>query len=338
MNSIILAGRADLCALGRAHLYDPILDAARRRGPGLLRAGRAGRLRGRPAAASRRPAAPTARSRGSSCSARRAPGTRHARWRPRNDHVYGSWSAARLYAARWQPLAPDVITALRSRRPTADADDDAAPTVSSEPTDREHALSSALGRPRGRRHRGERRPGSLGRLPIEHLQRYRLRGRDLPRTARRRARAGPAAYPTVADCPGPVDLAMIMVGADRVPAAIDDCVAAGVRVADHLRERLRRDRCGGRRTAGGGGPPRRAGGCGCSDPTASARWASRPGRSRRSHRCSRPTTRLVNGLDRLRQPERGTRLRRGQPRVRARSRPRLDRQHRQRGGRRPRST
>jgi anthraniloyl-CoA monooxygenase len=34
VNSIILAGRADLCALGRAHLYDPAwtLHAASRRG------------------------------------------------------------------------------------------------------------------------------------------------------------------------------------------------------------------------------------------------------------------------------------------------------------------
>ena len=35
VNSLILAGRADLCALARAHLYDPQVDAARRRRPGL---------------------------------------------------------------------------------------------------------------------------------------------------------------------------------------------------------------------------------------------------------------------------------------------------------------
>ncbi len=37
--------------------------------------------------------------------------------------------------------------------------------------------------------------------------------------------------PSVASCDGPVDLAMIMVSAPRVPDAVADCVAAGVRVA-----------------------------------------------------------------------------------------------------------
>ena len=40
VNSILLAGRADLCALGRTHLYDPKLDPARRRRAGVRRAGR----------------------------------------------------------------------------------------------------------------------------------------------------------------------------------------------------------------------------------------------------------------------------------------------------------
>ena len=64
VNSLVLAGRADLCALGRAHLYDPswTLHAAIEQdydGPGAVWP-----TRGGPAAASRRPGAPTARSRG----------------------------------------------------------------------------------------------------------------------------------------------------------------------------------------------------------------------------------------------------------------------------------
>ena len=37
VNSLLLAGRTDLCALGRPHLYDPQLDPARGRRTGLHR-------------------------------------------------------------------------------------------------------------------------------------------------------------------------------------------------------------------------------------------------------------------------------------------------------------
>jgi anthraniloyl-CoA monooxygenase len=83
VNSLILAGRADLCALGRAHLYDPnwTLHAAAAQGyagpgapwPVQWQAG------SRPPASGRtdgpRPRLELIRARG-------APGTRHARWRP----------------------------------------------------------------------------------------------------------------------------------------------------------------------------------------------------------------------------------------------------------------
>ena len=65
VNSILLAGRADLCALGRAHLYDPnwTLHAAAEQGydgpAAVLAAAVAGR-----AAAGRRPAGPTDPGRG----------------------------------------------------------------------------------------------------------------------------------------------------------------------------------------------------------------------------------------------------------------------------------
>ena len=65
VNSLILAGRADLCALGRTHLYDPqwTLHAAAEQG--YAGPGAAGRGRSPRAAAGRRPGAPTAPGRGS---------------------------------------------------------------------------------------------------------------------------------------------------------------------------------------------------------------------------------------------------------------------------------
>lgn len=75
------------------------------------------------------------------------------------------------------------------------------------------------------------RPGALGLLPVEFLTRYGYAGRILPVRPGGGEVAGVAAYPSVAACPGPVDLAMIMVGAANVLAAVDDCVQAGVPVA-----------------------------------------------------------------------------------------------------------
>lgn len=75
------------------------------------------------------------------------------------------------------------------------------------------------------------RPGALGLLPVEFLTRYGYAGRILPVRPGGGEVAGVAAYPSVAACPGPVDLAMIMVGAANVLAAVDDCVRAGVPVA-----------------------------------------------------------------------------------------------------------
>ena len=67
VNSIILAGRADLCALGRAHLYDPnwTLHAAAEQGYDGPGRGMARAVAGR-AAGRRRPGAPTGRGRGCS--------------------------------------------------------------------------------------------------------------------------------------------------------------------------------------------------------------------------------------------------------------------------------
>ncbi len=82
VNSILLAGRADLCALGRPHLYDPhwTLHAAAEQGY----AGPACAWPDPFAAGSRRPQ--TGRTDGPrprlELVRRGAPGTRHARWRP----------------------------------------------------------------------------------------------------------------------------------------------------------------------------------------------------------------------------------------------------------------
>jgi acetate---CoA ligase (ADP-forming) len=75
------------------------------------------------------------------------------------------------------------------------------------------------------------RAGALGRLPVDFLQRYGYAGRVLPVRPDGAAVAGLPSYTSLRDCPPPVDLAMIMVAAERVPAAVEDCVAAGVPVA-----------------------------------------------------------------------------------------------------------
>lgn len=79
------------------------------------------------------------------------------------------------------------------------------------------------------------RAGALGRLPVTFLQRYGYRGRILPVHPTAETVLGLPAYASVRaarDATGePVDLALVMVAAARVPDAIDDCAAAGVPVA-----------------------------------------------------------------------------------------------------------
>lgn len=75
------------------------------------------------------------------------------------------------------------------------------------------------------------RPGALGRLPIQFLHRYGYPGSIYPIRPDAMPVLGLPSYRRVADCPVPIDLAMILLGADRVPAAVDDCVSAGVPAA-----------------------------------------------------------------------------------------------------------
>jgi acyl-CoA synthetase (NDP forming) len=79
------------------------------------------------------------------------------------------------------------------------------------------------------------RPGAIGRLPVAFLQRYGYTGRILPVNPNADTVLGLTTYSSVAaarEATGePVDLALVMVAAARVPEAVDDCAAAGVPVA-----------------------------------------------------------------------------------------------------------
>ena len=75
------------------------------------------------------------------------------------------------------------------------------------------------------------RAGAPGRLPIEFLQRYGYRGSILPVRPDGAPVLGLRSFASVQDCPSPVDLVMILVSADRVAKAVEDCVEAAVPVA-----------------------------------------------------------------------------------------------------------
>lgn len=73
------------------------------------------------------------------------------------------------------------------------------------------------------------RPAAIGRLPIEFMQRFGYRGPLYPVRPDGAPVAGLKSYASVAECPAPVDLVMIMLAADRVVDALDDCIGAGAR-------------------------------------------------------------------------------------------------------------
>ncbi|MFG2577527.1 acetate--CoA ligase family protein [Streptomyces sp. NPDC048481] len=75
------------------------------------------------------------------------------------------------------------------------------------------------------------RPGALGRKPMDFLLRHGYKGRILPINPKGGSILGVPAYASLKDAPGPIDLALIMVGADRVAGAVDDCVEAGIPLA-----------------------------------------------------------------------------------------------------------
>ncbi|WP_211216262.1 acetate--CoA ligase family protein [Longispora albida] len=72
------------------------------------------------------------------------------------------------------------------------------------------------------------KPGSLGRLPVEYLLRYGYSGQILPINPKAGEVCGLPAYP---ELPHRVDLALIMVGAEHAPAAVEQCARHQVPVA-----------------------------------------------------------------------------------------------------------
>lgn len=74
------------------------------------------------------------------------------------------------------------------------------------------------------------RPGALGRLPIEYLQRFEYPGRIIPVNPKGGTVLGLPVATSIAQAEGPVDLALVMVPATAVPDAVRQCADANVRV------------------------------------------------------------------------------------------------------------
>ena len=66
--------------------------------------------------------------------------------------------------------------------------------------------------------------------PQRFLKTHGFQGKVIPINPNRNEVQGLPAYPSLADAPGPIDHAFIMVPAPHVPAVIADCAAAGVLV------------------------------------------------------------------------------------------------------------
>lgn len=66
-----------------------------------------------------------------------------------------------------------------------------------------------------------------GRL-LQYMLRHRHNGPLYPINSRAKELMGLPAYASLRDCPGPVDLAILLVPREHVSAAIDDCIAHGV--------------------------------------------------------------------------------------------------------------
>jgi acetate---CoA ligase (ADP-forming) len=63
---------------------------------------------------------------------------------------------------------------------------------------------------------------------VHNLLRYGFTGRIHPVNPRRAEVLGLTCHPSLAEVPGPVDSAVLLVGADRVLPVLEDCVAAGI--------------------------------------------------------------------------------------------------------------
>lgn len=73
------------------------------------------------------------------------------------------------------------------------------------------------------------RPGAMGRLPIDYLQRFGYAGRIVPVNPKGGMILGIPAVTNIREVPGQVELACVMVPAAAVEEAVRDCAAAGVR-------------------------------------------------------------------------------------------------------------
>ena len=73
------------------------------------------------------------------------------------------------------------------------------------------------------------RPGALSWVPLHLLQRYGYEGAIYPINPTRQSIDGIPCYPSLADVPGPVDVAIIPLNAEATPDAVHQCAEAGVR-------------------------------------------------------------------------------------------------------------
>jgi succinyl-CoA synthetase alpha subunit/GNAT superfamily N-acetyltransferase len=74
-----------------------------------------------------------------------------------------------------------------------------------------------------------RRPGSIGGAVVRNLTAAAFRGELYPINPHGRSVAGRRAFGSVLDIPGPIELAVIAVGAAQVPGAARECATKGVR-------------------------------------------------------------------------------------------------------------
>jgi acetyl coenzyme A synthetase (ADP forming)-like protein len=74
-----------------------------------------------------------------------------------------------------------------------------------------------------------RERGKIGAEIFHNLVAAGFQGSVVPVNPKATEVAGARCYPRVVDIPGPVDLAVLVIPADRVEAAVDDCVAKGVK-------------------------------------------------------------------------------------------------------------
>ena len=74
-----------------------------------------------------------------------------------------------------------------------------------------------------------RRPGSIGREVLHNLIEYDFHGKVFPVNPKADFIHSIKAFPTVTSIPDPVDVAVIVVPRDEVPAVVDDCARKGVK-------------------------------------------------------------------------------------------------------------